>query len=413
MAGLVKRASAAAPSRRARRAHSSASGSGDAEAAMGGSDRHEAQGRPVGLENGIARAPGRDVADASDDRAVLLRDEELALGRDLRHGMPVAQHRDPVGILGLVLREREARHAIGGLAVGAPCGADGDGHGDNGRMARTGNAVVALTTLAMVAFAGNSLLCRVALRETPVDAATFTTVRIVSGAVTLWLIAKVGRGSASGNGTWASAFWLFAYAAGFSFAYLTLTAATGALLLFGAVQATMMGYALWRGERWKPVQVGGLCAAFAGLAGLLLPGASAPAPLGAALMIFAGISWGIYSLRGRGAGDATLVTAGNFARAVPFAIAVSLAMLGRVSIDWMGIGYAVASGAVASGIGYAIWYTALPHLKAGTAATVQLSVPVIAAVGGVLLLGEPITMRLVACSAAILGGIAVVTAARR
>jgi drug/metabolite transporter (DMT)-like permease len=280
-------------------------------------------------------------------------------------------------------------------------------------MPRSANALVALTTLAMLAFAGNSLLCRVALRETPVDAATFTTVRIVSGAVTLWLIARMRRGAATGRGTWTSAFWLFAYAAGFSFAYVTLTAATGALLLFGAVQATMMGYALWKGERWKPVQVAGLVAAFAGLAGLLLPGATAPAPVGAALMIFAGISWGIYSLRGRGAGDATRVTAGNFLRAVPFAVGVSLAMLARVSVDWMGIAYAIASGAVASGIGYAIWYTALPHLKAGTAATVQLSVPVIAAAGGVLLLGEPITMRLVLCSAAILGGIAVVTAARR
>ena len=280
-------------------------------------------------------------------------------------------------------------------------------------MPRPAKALAAITTLAMIAFAGNSLLCRAALKATQIDAATFTTARIASGAATLWLIGRMRRGAGEGSGTWASAFWLFAYAAGFSFAYITLTAATGALLLFGAVQATMMGYALWKGERWKPIQVVGLAAAFAGLAGLLLPGASAPSPFGAALMIFAGISWGIYSLRGRGAGDATRVTAGNFARAVPFAIAVSLAMLGGLSIDWMGIGYAIASGAIASGIGYAIWYTALPHLRAGTAATVQLSVPVIAAMGGVLLLGEPITIRLLVCSAAILGGIAVVIAARR
>ena len=280
-------------------------------------------------------------------------------------------------------------------------------------MPRSANALVALTTLAMIAFAGNSLLCRAALKETQVDAATFTTVRIVSGALTLWLIVRLRRDAAAGAGTWASAFWLFAYAAGFSFAYITLTAATGALLLFGAVQATMMTYALWKGERWRPVQVAGLAAAFAGLAGLLLPGASAPSPWGAALMLFAGFSWGIYSLRGRGAGDATRVTAGNFLRAVPFAVVVSLAMLAQASIDWMGIGYAIASGAIASGIGYAIWYTALPHLRAGTAATVQLSVPVIAALGGVLLLGEPITVRLIVCSTAILGGIAVVTATRR
>jgi drug/metabolite transporter (DMT)-like permease len=270
-----------------------------------------------------------------------------------------------------------------------------------------------LTGLAMAAFAGNSLLCRVALRETTIDAATFTSVRILSGALTLGLIVALRRGVAAGAGTWASAFWLFGYAAGFSFAYLTLTAATGALLLFGAVQVTMMGYALCTGERWRAIQVAGFAAAFAGLAALLLPGASAPPVSGAALMVFAGISWGIYSLRGRGAGDATRVTAGNFLRAVPFAIAVSAAMLPRASIDAEGIGYAIASGAIASGIGYSIWYTALPHLKAGTAATVQLSVPVIAAIGGVLLLGEPITMRLLACSAAILGGIAVVIATRR
>lgn len=265
-----------------------------------------------------------------------------------------------------------------------------------------------ITLVAMLAFAGNSLLCRVALKETGIDAATFTSIRIVSGAVVLWAIVRM-RGSIHGAaGSWPSAFWLFAYAAGFSFAYVTLPAATGALLLFGAVQATMIGYGLWKGERLRAIQVTGLLAAFAGLGGLLLPGVSAPPALGAALMLFAGISWGIYSLRGRGAGDPTTVTAGNFLRAVPFAALLSLAMLSRVSVDVPGALYAMASGALASGVGYAIWYTAVRELKATSAATVQLSVPVIAALGGVAFLGEPITLRLVLCSAAILGGVAMV-----
>jgi hypothetical protein len=161
----------------------------------------------------------------------------------------------------------------------------------------------------MVAFAGNSLLCRAALKDTQIDAATFTTIRIVAGAVVLWVIVRIRDRSPGTAGTWLSGFWLFAYAAGFSFAYITLTAATGALLLFGAVQATMIGYGLWKGERLAAMQWFGLVVALAGLAVMLLPGASAPSATGAALMIFAGISWGFYSLRGRGAGDPTRVTA--------------------------------------------------------------------------------------------------------
>jgi drug/metabolite transporter (DMT)-like permease len=266
-----------------------------------------------------------------------------------------------------------------------------------------------LTALAMIAFAANSLLCRVALKDTPIDAASFTTIRIVAGALTLWAIVRLRRRVATPAGNWPSAFWLFAYAAGFSFAYITLTAGTGALLLFGAVQATMIGFGLWRGERLHGLQLPGLVLAFAGLAGLLLPGLSAPPLLGATLMLFAGFSWGMYSLRGRAAGgDPTSVTAGNFLRAVPFAGLVSVAWLAHASLDAAGVGYAIASGAVASGVGYAIWYTALPLLKATTAATVQLSVPVITAVGGILFLGEPVTLRLVLASAAILGGVALV-----
>jgi drug/metabolite transporter (DMT)-like permease len=263
-----------------------------------------------------------------------------------------------------------------------------------------------LTFAAMVAFAGNSLLCRVALRSTAIDAATFTSVRIVSGAVVLWLIVIARRGRLAGSPL--SAFWLFGYAAAFSYAYLSLTAATGALLLFGAVQATMIGFGLAKGERLHAAQWAGLGLALAGLAGLLLPGLEAPPALGAALMLFAGFSWGLYSLRGRGAGDPTGVTAGNFVRAVPMVLLVSAATFPYASVDAAGVGYAVASGAVASGLGYAIWYTALKHLKATSAATVQLSVPVIAAVGGVAFLGESLTLRLALCSIAILGGVALV-----
>jgi drug/metabolite transporter (DMT)-like permease len=270
-----------------------------------------------------------------------------------------------------------------------------------------------LTFLAMVAFASNSLLCRLALKNTDIDAASFTSIRIIAGALTLWIIVRVRGGTRATAGSWPSAFWLFAYAAGFSFAYISLPAATGALLLFGAVQATMIGYGLWKGERLRGVQAAGLVGAFGGLGGLLLPGLSAPPALGAALMLFAGIAWGIYSLRGRAVGDPTSVTAGNFLRAVPFAALLSLAMFSRASVDMPGFVYAIASGAIASGVGYAIWYTALPALKATSAATVQLSVPVIAALGGVAFLGEPITLRLIASSIAILGGVALVITTRK
>ena len=268
--------------------------------------------------------------------------------------------------------------------------------------------IALLTLLALLAFAGNSLLCRAALAHTDIDAASFTLVRLLSGAVVLWLLASLRRSGGRGRGNWLSAFALFAYAAAFSFAYVKLTAAAGALLLFGAVQATMIAHGLWSGERLRPLQLGGLLLACGGLVGLVLPGLSAPPLLAALLMVTAGIAWGVYSLRGRGAGDPLQVTAGNFLRAVPMAAVLSLLLFGQASPDPAGLGYAVQSGALASGVGYAIWYTALPFLKSVTAATVQLAVPVIAAMGGVLLLGEPLTPRLLAASAAILGGVALV-----
>ena len=273
--------------------------------------------------------------------------------------------------------------------------------------------VFVLTALAMIAFAGNSLLCRQALRHTTIDAATFTLVRIVSGAVCLWVMVQIRKDGLGKAGSWPSALALFGYAALFSFAYLQLTAGTGALLLFGAVQATMIFWALRKGERLRFLQIAGLLLAIAGLVALVLPGISAP-PLGAAaLMLGAGIAWGIYSLRGKGGADPLGATAGNFLRAVPAAAALSIVALRWENFDRAGIGYAIVSGALASGVGYAIWYSALPALKASAAATVQLSVPVLAASGGILFLGETITLRFVLASLAILGGIALVIVERR
>jgi drug/metabolite transporter (DMT)-like permease len=267
---------------------------------------------------------------------------------------------------------------------------------------------IGLTSLAMIAFASNSLLCRMALKHTSMDPASFTAIRLISGAAMLWLVLRIRRGTHAGGGNWPSAWALFVYAAGFSFAYVSLSAATGALLLFGAVQCTMIAYGVWSGERLLKWQTAGLVLAFGGLVGLLLPGLSAPPLSGSVLMLGAGAAWGVYSLRGRGAGDPTSVTAGNFLRAAPLGAVLGLWMLKGQALDQAGIWYAVASGALASGSGYAIWYTALPTLKATSAATVQLSVPVIAALGAILFRGEPITLRWGLASAAVLGGIALV-----
>jgi drug/metabolite transporter (DMT)-like permease len=269
-----------------------------------------------------------------------------------------------------------------------------------------------LTCLAMFAFAANSLLCRVALRTTSIDPATFTAVRLVAGALMLGLIGFGRSGAAPVRGNWGSALALFAYAAGFSYAYRNLTAATGALLLFGAVQATMIGVGALRGERLGGRSLLGLLIAVAGLVALLAPGLSAPPPAAAALMLGAGAAWGIYTRRGRGAGDATQVTAGNFLRAAPMALALAAVELARLRPDPEGMGYGLASGALASGVGYAVWYRVVPALAPVSASVVQLSVPVIASLGGYLLLGEPITLRLVLASVTILGGIGLVIGTR-
>lgn len=273
-------------------------------------------------------------------------------------------------------------------------------------MSRTRTLVY--TALAMLAFAGNSLLCRVALKHTSLDAASFTSIRLVSGALVLCLLVRMRRPGTPVGGNWLSAGALFAYAAGFSFAYLRLSAATGALLLFGAVQATMIGHGVWAGERLRSLQWAGLLVTLGGLVGLLLPGLSAPPLPSALLMLGAGVAWGVYSLRGKGAGDPLAVTAGNFLRAAPMALALSLLLYPRISPDPAGLLYAVASGALTSGIGYAIWYSALPKLPSTAAATVQLSVPVLAALGGIVFLGETASLRLLLASVAVLGGIALV-----
>jgi drug/metabolite transporter (DMT)-like permease len=268
--------------------------------------------------------------------------------------------------------------------------------------------LLGLTALAMAAFAANSILCRLALKATQIDPSSFTLVRLASGALTLWILVRLRSGDSTPAGNWRSALCLFAYAGAFSYAYVTLDAGTGALLLFGAVQATMILMGLARGERLTTLQSSGLALALAGLVSLLLPGVTAPSWSGAILMVTAGIAWGAYSLLGRGNIRPTATTAGNFIRGAGLAVVLSLVTLPWLHFDPRGAGYAVLSGAIASGLGYAIWYTALPGLKATQAATVQLSVPVIAAAGGILILGEHLTLRLALCSIAILGGIAMV-----
>jgi drug/metabolite transporter (DMT)-like permease len=273
--------------------------------------------------------------------------------------------------------------------------------------------VALLTLFAMLAFAGNSLLCRVALRDTAIDAASFTTIRLASGALVLAAIMLARKSRPTAAGSWPMAVMLFSYAAFFSFAYRQLTAATGALLLFGAVQTSMLGYGLAKGERLRALQVVGLIAAVGGLVYMLLPGLAAPPLISAACMLLAGASWAVYSVLGRGVKDPVGATAGNFVRSVPFTAVLSLAAIGGFQIDRAGVAYAVVSGAITSGLGYVLWYAALPALRATSAATVQLSVPAIAALGGVALLAEAMSPRLLVASAAILGGIALTISRQR
>ncbi|WP_339516329.1 DMT family transporter [Pseudomonas sp. RL_15y_Pfl2_60] len=270
-----------------------------------------------------------------------------------------------------------------------------------------------LTALAMLAFAGNSIVCRLALKATEIDAASFTSVRLVAGAITLLVILRLKTTAQPLSGSWSGALALTTYAIAFSFAYINLDAGSGALLLFGAVQLSMIAWGFYRGERFSIATTLGLVLALVGLVALLLPGANTPALSSAMLMLLSGVAWGAYSLMGRGAADPLATTAGNFLRAVPMGLVISAVFISRLQWDAAGLGYAVLSGALTSGVGYAIWYSALRGLKSFQAATVQLSVPILTALAGSLLLGEALTLRLLLSSTAVLGGIAIVLAAKQ
>jgi drug/metabolite transporter (DMT)-like permease len=271
---------------------------------------------------------------------------------------------------------------------------------------------VTLTVAALVAFAANSVLCRLALRETSIDAATFSTIRILSGAATLLLVMGATQPRRRPAGSWASAGLLAAYAIPFSFAYTRLSTGTGALILFGSVQLTMLLWTVSAGERPRAVQWGGLAVALAGLVVLVFPGLTAPAWSAALMMATAGIAWGAYSWRGRGSANPLAQTTGNFVRAVPIVAAVSVAALPSARLDASGAALAIASGALASGLGYVAWYAALRGLSGLQASVVQLSVPILAAAGGVVLLAESVSARLIVAAVMILGGIAVAIVGR-
>ena len=265
------------------------------------------------------------------------------------------------------------------------------------------------TCVAMLAFAGNSILCRLALRDAAIDPASFTSVRLVSGAITLLIIFRIMR---SGNslrthGSWLSAMMLFLYAVCFSFAYIALSAGTGALILFGFVQGTMIAIGLWSGDRPAAVEWLGWLLAIAGLVWLVLPGVEAPPVAGATLMAIAGVAWGIYSIRGRAESDALASTTANFLLSVAMVLVLTIMTFSGAGISNRGIVLAIVSGAVTSGVGYVIWYAALNSLSAMQAALVQLSVPAIAMAGGVLLLAEPLSLRLLVSSGLVLGGIGI------
>jgi drug/metabolite transporter (DMT)-like permease len=268
------------------------------------------------------------------------------------------------------------------------------------------NRLAAATGFALLAFAANSVLCRMALRAAHIDPASFMSIRLLSGAATLWLLVRLGRGGQRLGGDWRSALALLTYAIAFTFAYVGLTAGTGALLLFGAVQVVMIAAGFVGGERIDRSIALGWLLAVAGLIMLLLPGISAPPARDAIFMLIAGCAWGVYSLRGRRSLNALADTAGNFARALPGTLLVSALLWGHRSADAAGVVLAALSGSIASGLGYAAWYTALPRLGAIAAANAQLSVPVIAALAGVALFSEPVTVRLAAASVLVLGGTA-------
>jgi len=279
-----------------------------------------------------------------------------------------------------------------------------------------GSTTILLTTFALIAFAANSVLCRLALGQQAIDAAAFTAIRICSGALLLVLIFYMRYRkeyvTSDVHGSWLSAGMLFMYAAPFSFAYLTLGTGTGALILFGAVQITMILATILQGSKLHLLEWAGLVTAFGGFVYLVLPGVSAPPLEGFLLMSLAGVGWGLYTLRGKGSKNPLGDTAFNFVRAVPLALILLVFMIKQVQLSSTGVLLAVASGAIASGVGYTIWYMALRGLSTSQAAVVQLSVPIIAAFGGVLFVAESLTMRLTIAALLILGGIGLVVLGR-
>lgn len=269
--------------------------------------------------------------------------------------------------------------------------------------------ITLITLLSLLAFAANSLITRFALEKTAIDEASFILLRVVSGALFLWLYLIIKKNNqAHKTGTWLAAFSLFVYAASFTYGYGLIAAGTGALLLFGSVQITMTIVGYHEGERLNKVQLSGFVLALGGLVILMLPGITAPSFLGALLMCLSGIAWSIYTLQGRGAVNPARTTAGNFIKAAPMAIflwlVVSFSTTNVINLDSTGIFYALLSGIVTSGMGYIIWYSVLPELKATQAAIIQLSVPLLVTLAGAILLSEAITQRIVLASFIILLG---------
>lgn len=268
-----------------------------------------------------------------------------------------------------------------------------------------------LTAISMLAFAANSILARLALAEHSIDPLAYTGIRLASGALVLAVIAHlhIHRSGVKGlsiGGSWAGALALLLYAITFSIAYMMIGAGTGALVLFASVQIGMLAWAIIKGDRPRLLEWLGIGIAFAGLAYLVSPGLAAPRISGVLLMAIAGVSWGAYSLIGRGSRSPLADSAGNFVRGAPMGIVLIFAGLWSFQPSWKGLIYALASGMIASGLGYIIWYTVLPDLSRTRAAFVQLTVPAIAAAGGVAFIGEPVTLRLSIAMVAIIGGVA-------
>jgi len=282
----------------------------------------------------------------------------------------------------------------------------------NRQSTQAASVTFALTAITLIAFGSNSVLCRLALAGGGIDPASFTNLRLLSGAATLWIISALLRRRSRPMGSWISASMLALYAFAFSYAYVSLSIGTGALILMGAVQATMIVAGIRAGERLNPLQWMGLLLALGGTVFLVSPGITGPPVLGSALMAAAGIAWGIYSLRGRGSDDPITTTTDNFIRAVPMAVIVNLIQLGEIHWSTQGVLLALLSGSITSGIGYVLWYAALRGLTATRAGIVQLGVPVLAAIGGVVILSEAITTRLVIAGLAVLGGVGLAVAAR-